>query len=91
MAAQTLSRQMASRSSDRRDAWEATRGSYSKQWRDALTYLTADELESIGAEFIAVIDRYADRVSDRSKRPENALPVALVAHGHPLPPHPSGN
>jgi DNA-binding transcriptional ArsR family regulator len=97
LAAQTLSRQMASRSSDRRDAWEATRGSYPKQWRDAsfvfdtLTYLTVDELESIGTEFIAIIDRYADRVTDRSKRPDDALPVALVAHGHPLPPHPSGN
>jgi DNA-binding transcriptional ArsR family regulator len=97
VAAQTLSRQIASRASNRRDAWEATRGSYPKQWRDAsfvfdtLTYLTVDELESIGAEFIAIIDRYAKRVADRSKRPDDALPVAVIAHGHPLPPHPSGN
>jgi hypothetical protein len=97
VAAQTPSRHFASRASDRRAAWESTRGSFPEQWRDAsfvfdtLTYLTADELESIGAEFIAIIDRYAERVADRSKRPDDALPVAVVAHGHPLPPHQSGN
>jgi DNA-binding transcriptional ArsR family regulator len=97
VAAETLSRHFASRASARRATWQATRGSYPKQWRDAsfvfdtLTYLTADELESMEAAFLAIIDRYVERVADRSKRPDDALPVAIVSYGHPLPPLPSGN
>jgi DNA-binding transcriptional ArsR family regulator len=96
-AAQGLSRYVAQRSFDRRQTWEATSSSYPKAWRDAafvfdsLTYLTAEELQSVGEEIMAVIDRYSDRVADRTKRPAGANPVALVATGHPLAPTPSGN
>jgi hypothetical protein len=41
-------------------------------------------------EIIAIYDRYAER-DDKAKRPEDALPVHLYAHGHPLPPTPQGN
>ncbi len=57
----------------------------------SVTHLTAAELEAIGEEIVAIIDRYAGRVPDRSQRPEGALPVALVATGHPLEPTPAGN
>ena len=68
-----------------------------KAWRDAafvldsLTYLTAEELQSVGREIMAIIDRYGDRVTDRSKRPADANPIAIVATGHPVAPTPSGN
>jgi DNA-binding transcriptional ArsR family regulator len=97
VAAQTLSRHVAARALERREAWEATRSSFPKEWRDAsfvfdsVTYLTADELESVGVEMLVILDRYADRVPDRAKRPEGASPVAIVGHGHPLPPSPSGS
>ena len=57
----------------------------------SITYLTAAELEAVGEEIVAIIDRYSDRVPDRSKRPDGALPVALVATGHPIEPTPAGN
>ena len=96
-AAKGLSRYFAQRAFDRREMWEATSSSYPKAWRDAsfvldsLTYLTAEELQSVGEEVMAILDRYADRVADRSTRPADALPVAVVATGHPVAPTPSGN
>ena len=97
VAAQTLSRHFAARAYERRVEWEATRASYPAEWRDSsfvfdsLLYLTAEELDTVGREFLAILDRYAGRGPDRSERPEGALPVAVVAHAHPLPPSPSGN
>jgi len=96
VAAQTLSRQFAQRSHDRWANWEVTRGAFPREWREAnfrfdtLTYLTAGELDAVGEEMLAIIDRYADRI-DRAKRPEGAYPVAISGHGHPLEPSPSGN
>ena len=96
-AAEGLARFYDHRIAERRDIWQATRGSYPKEWRDAsivfssVTYLTAAELDAVGDEILAIIDRYAERVTDRSKRPEGALPVALVATGHPIEPTPAGN
>ena len=81
----------------RLDAWLATRQSFSLKWRreafvsEQLTYLTAEELGALGEEITALLLRYRDRVVDRSLRPEGALPVSLVAFGHPLPPSPTGN
>ena len=57
---------------------------------DTVTYLTAEELAAIMNEILAIYDRYADR-KDTDQRPTGALPVRLYAHGHPLPPTPSGN
>ena len=97
VAAQALSRHFAARAYERRVEWEATRTSYPAEWRDAsfvfdsLVSLTAEELETVGREFLAILDRYAGRGPDRSQRPEGAYPVAVVAHGHPLPPSASGN
>ncbi|MET0143730.1 MAG: helix-turn-helix domain-containing protein [Ilumatobacteraceae bacterium] len=95
--AQSLSRHLAQRAIDRRETWEATRATYSQGWREAaftfdtLVYLTDDELRSVGQEIMAIVDRYVERVADRTTRPDGALPVAIVATGHPLTPTPSGN
>lgn len=97
VATQTLSRHFAARAFERREEWEATRSSYPAEWRDAsfvfdsLVYLTAEELDTVGREFLAILDRYAGRGPERSERPDGAYPVAVVAHGHPLPRSPSGN
>ena len=96
-AAQGLARHFARRADERRQTWEATRSSYSREWReasfafDSLTYLTAEELQLVGEQVIEIIDRYSDRVADRSKRPAGAFPVAIYATGHPVTPTPSGN
>ncbi len=96
-AALGLSRFFAQRAFDRRQTWEATNMSYPKAWREAaftfdhLSYLTVDEMRTVGEEILAILDRYADRVADRSQRPEDAKPIAIVATGHPIAPTPAGN
>ena len=59
---------------------------------DSLLYLTAEELDTVGLEFLAILDRYADRVPDRAEATGRACirwPSSLTAT--PLPPSPSGN
>ena len=58
---------------------------------DAMTYLTVAELKAVGEEIMAIIDRYADRLADHSKRPAGSSPVSVIATGHPLAPTPAGN
>ena len=96
-AAKGLADQFAQRTFERRREWELTRMSYDKAWRDAeftydaMTYMTPDELADLGAEIRIIVDRYIDRLTDRSKRPADAGPVAFSATGHPIPPTARGN
>ena len=97
VAANALSNFFIDRNRDRRRAWNETYTSFPKPWRDAsfafdsLTYMTTAELAEVGEQMIALLEPYSDRVVDRSKRPEGALPVNIVTTGHPLPPTASGN
>jgi hypothetical protein len=58
-------------------------------WADAVQsngsqlFLTPAELEQIGEEFLALLDRYVDR-DDPAKRPDGALPAELLFFGYPL-------
>jgi DNA-binding transcriptional ArsR family regulator len=96
-AALGLARHMAQRAFDRRLEWDLTRATYPKEWRqaafvyDITTYLTAAELDALGEQLNALLDRFAERTSDHASRPEGAMPVSIVVSGHPLPPTPSGN
>ncbi len=95
-AGETLERTIIGRTYDQLREWWSRRPLYPVKWRraafltDTLTYLTADELAAIMNEILAIYDRYADR-QDAAQRPAGALPVRIYAHGHPLPPTPSGN
>jgi hypothetical protein len=57
---------------------------------NSVMYLTAEEFAEIAHDVHAIYTRYPDRAV-KEKRPADALPVQLYAHGHPLPPTPSGN
>jgi DNA-binding transcriptional ArsR family regulator len=95
-ASEALERTLVERSYDQLREWWSRRLSYPTEWRSAafmsnsVTYLTAAELAEITDEINAIYTRYWDR-SAKEKRPADALPVHLSAHGHPLPPSPSGN
>jgi hypothetical protein len=58
-------------------------------WADAVQstgsqlFLTPAELEQIGEEFLALLDRYRDR-DDPAKRPSGALPAELLFFAYPL-------
>ena len=84
------------RTYDQLREWWSRRLTYPVKWRraafmtDRVSYLTAAELAAIMDEILAIYARYADR-ADSDRRPAGTLPVHLYAHGHPLPPTPSGN
>jgi DNA-binding transcriptional ArsR family regulator len=71
--------------------WWTHRRSYPAKWRKAafssnsFTYLTSAELTHLSEEINALILRYRDRVRDEESRPKGALPVRIVAYGHPVP------
>jgi predicted ArsR family transcriptional regulator len=95
-ASEALERTFMERSYERMREWWSQRRSYPAKWRRAafmsntITYLTAEELSALSEELVAVFGRYLER-DDKERRPAGALPVHLFAHGHPLPPTPSGN
>jgi hypothetical protein len=57
---------------------------------NSVVYLTPSELGEIAEDIHAIYMRHRDRATAEN-RPPGALPVHLYAHGHPLPPTPSGN
>ncbi len=95
-AGEALERTFLTRTYDQMRDWWSRRLTYPVKWRRAafvistVRYLTPEELASIMNEIHAIYDRYEDR-EDKKTRPAGALPVRLYAHGHPLPPTPSGN
>jgi predicted ArsR family transcriptional regulator len=95
-AGEALERTFVDRSYGQLREWWSRRLAYPLKWRrasfmtDTVRYLTAAELAGIMEEIQAIYDRHADR-EDPRKRPAGARPIALHAHGHPLPTTPSGN
>lgn len=96
IASEALERTFLDRITSQMREWWSHRLAYPEKWRRAafvtntVRYLTPEELSAVMGEIQAIYDRYRDRQSEEN-RPAEALPVALHAHGHPLPPTPSGN
>lgn len=92
VAVEALEASFQDRSYQRLRDWWAERRSYATKWRkaafttDATTYLTPEELRKMGQEIEAVLIRYGQlgRGRGTSRRQSDALPVHVVAFGHPL-------
>ncbi|MFZ0666593.1 MAG: helix-turn-helix domain-containing protein [Acidimicrobiales bacterium] len=97
LAGESFTRVLMDRQAQRVDRYLQERQSYPPEWKkaafnsNALTYLTADELEKVGDEINTLLSEYRDRTFDLSKRPEGSRPVNIAVFGLPLPPNPSGN
>ena len=95
-AGEALERTFLDRVHEQMREWWSRRLSYPVKWRraafmtDTIRYLTAEELTAVMDEITAIYDRYAGR-ENKQARPAESRPVRLYAHGHPLPPTPSGN
>jgi predicted ArsR family transcriptional regulator len=95
-AGEALERTAMERTSERMREWWMRRRDYPVEWRRAafmassVTYLTADELDAMTDEIVAIYSRYRER-ADRAQRPPDAMPVDLFAVGHPIPPTAAGN
>jgi predicted ArsR family transcriptional regulator len=70
--------------------WLDRRSEETSEWAekavvsDHVVYLTAAELEEIGARMRALLDPYLDRNGDPGARPEGARPVSYIQLGFPL-------
>lgn len=95
-AGEALERTFLERTYEQIREWWSHRLTYPVKWRraafmtDSVRYLTAEELASVMGEITAIYDRYADRET-KERRPAEALPIHLHAHGHPIPPTAAGN
>lgn len=95
-AGEALERTLAERAYGQLREWWSQRLTYPAKWRRAgfmfnsVVYLTPAEFAGITEEIHEIYTRYRGRTADE-QRPAGALPVHLYAHGHPVPPTPSGN
>lgn len=69
--------------------WIRRRAAETEQWQDAtfitqsMTWLTAEELNEIGAQIKEIVLRHMDRVADPAQRPDGARPIRMLAWGVP--------
>jgi helix-turn-helix protein len=98
IAAGTLLRLVRERQLNRYQTWLETRSTYPRRWREASSesqfvfYLTADELEELNHELIALLQpRMRERLTDPAKRPPGAAPVELLMFSYPLSPPSPGD
>jgi Helix-turn-helix domain len=90
IAARSLERMVMDRAFARLQHFIDTRASYPKEWRESSTasesilYVSLDELHAIEEEFMALMTRFHDRLSDASLRPADSLPVEVLLFAHPL-------
>jgi DNA-binding transcriptional ArsR family regulator len=97
LAGETFTRVLLDRNNKRAHQWLDEKRSYPARWRkaafttNAVTYLTAEELEEVGDKITDLLNEYRGRSLDIDKRPKGSRPVSIGAIGYPLPPLPSGN
>ena len=91
LAALTLSRLLRERQLRRYQAWQESRSSYPKAWREAahdseyLFYVTLDELQALSRELTELLlPRFRERLTDPAARPEGAVPVELLLFAYPI-------
>jgi DNA-binding MarR family transcriptional regulator len=91
IAAAALGRLVSDRQIARYQAWNRSRPSYPRDWRNAagsnewILFLTPDELQQLNDELSEVIrPRFRERFNDPSKRPPGALPVEYLLFSYPI-------
>jgi DNA-binding transcriptional ArsR family regulator len=98
LAQDALASLIRDRQLDRYRTWLDTKASYPREWRKAANhteyvfYLTAEELEQLNDELLALLTpRALERVTDPSRRPPGSVPVEMLMFTYPLrPPAPEG-
>ena len=90
-AGRELSDLLLTRDLARLEQWQQERDAEPQQWREAalhvtasVLWLTAEELDAIRVEVLALLDRYGPRLADPDIRPPASRPVAMIAHLFPL-------
>ena len=90
IAAKSPERMVVDRAINRLLHFYDTRTSYPRQWQEGagsfetILHLSVDELEAIEEEFMAIFNRYRDRLADASMRPADSLPVEVLLFAFPM-------
>jgi hypothetical protein len=92
LAARGLDRILRERYFARLQAFYDTRADYPLTWQEvtgasqSILHVTPDELRAVDAEITAVLDRFRQRMEDRSLRPADSLPVEVLLFAYPVRP-----
>jgi predicted ArsR family transcriptional regulator len=92
VAARGLERLLLQRYVARVQEFLDTRSSYPRKWREAsgasefILHVSADELRVVNAEITRVLERFADRLEDASRRPADSTPVEVLLFTYPVRP-----
>jgi DNA-binding transcriptional ArsR family regulator len=93
LAADVLAGVMIERQRDRYRTWQDTKRAYSREWREAageseyVIYLTAAELKELREQVSDLVyPRFAERLTDPSRRPPGSAPVEMAMFSYPLSP-----
>ncbi len=90
IAAQKLTQVVVQRETERIREWVRHESQAPAEWRrtafrtGVLTWMTAAELDELGAELSQLMQRFVDRIEDPTRRPEGSAPVRLFTTGFPV-------
>jgi hypothetical protein len=90
VAAKSLERMVFDRALGRLAGYMATKASYPKVWQEAsqntemILWATPAELEQTTNEILSIFNRFRDRITVESARPEGSLPVEALMFTYPV-------
>jgi DNA-binding transcriptional ArsR family regulator len=90
VAAKSLERMVFERAMDRFSNYINTKTNFPKVWQEAsqnietILWVTPAELETVTQEILGIFNRFFDRISDSSTRPEESLPVEALMLTYPV-------
>lgn len=90
VAAKSLERMVFERAMNRFANYVTTKASFPKVWQEAsqnietILWVTPAELDAVAREVLGIFNRFFDRISDSSARPEESLPVEALMLTYPV-------
>jgi DNA-binding transcriptional ArsR family regulator len=90
VAAKSLERMVFDRALSRLSSYMSTKASFPKVWQEAsqnvetILWVTPTELDDANNAILAIFNRFRDRISDASVRPEGSLPVEALMFTYPI-------
>ena len=90
VAAKSLERMVFERAMSRFATYMNSKASFPKAWQEAsqnietILWVTPAELDAVSQEVLEIFNRFFDRISDSSARPEESLPVEALMLTYPV-------
>lgn len=90
VAAKSLERMVFERAMNRFSNYLSTKANFPTVWQEAsqnvetILWVTPEELDGVTKEILGIFNRFFDRISDSSARPEASLPVETLLLTYPV-------